>query len=120
MRCGADPEMLFDLVADPDEQRNLAGEPAYADTITTMRERVAGRWDEAALGQRVLASQKARLFVQEAMKNGEFPSWDYSPPFDAGRAYVRGAVDPSTTATKARKRFPFVPTTPPQNPRPPK
>ena len=120
VRCGADPEMLFDLVADPDEQRNLAGEPAYADTITTMRESVAVRWDEAALGQRVLASQKARLFVQEAMKNGEFPSWDYSPPFDAGRAYVRGAVDPSTTATKARKRFPFVPTTPPQNPRPPK
>ena len=74
----------------------------------------------AALGQRVLASQKTRLFVQEAMKNGEFPSWDYSPPFDAGRAYVRGAFDPSTTATKARKRFPFVPTTPPQNPRPPK
>ena len=120
VRCGADPEMLFDLVADPDEQRNLAGEPAYADTIMAMRDRVAGHWDEAALGQRVLASQKARLFVQEAMKNGEFPSWDYSPPFDAGRAYVRGAVDPSTTATKARKRFPFVPTTPPQNPRPPK
>ena len=120
VRCGVDPEMLFNLAADPDEQRNLAGEPAYADTITAMRDRVAGQWDEAALGQRVLASQKARLFVQEAMKNGEFPSWDYSPPFDAGRAYVRGAVDPSTTATKARKRFPFVPTTPPQNPRPPK
>ena len=42
VRCGADPEMLFDLAADPDEQRNLAKEPAYADTITAMRDRVAG------------------------------------------------------------------------------
>ncbi|MEL0198222.1 MAG: hypothetical protein VW870_14350, partial [Rhodobiaceae bacterium] len=117
VRCGTDPEMLFDLAADPDEERNLAQEPASADIIRAMRERVADRWDEAALGQRVVASQKTRLFVQEAMKNGEFPSWDYSPPFDAGRAYVRGAIDPNTTATKARMRFPFVPTTPPQTPR---
>ena len=111
--------MLFDLAADPNEQHNLARETAYSDTITAMRGRVAGHWDEAALRQRVLASQKTRLFVHEAMKNGEFPSWDYSPPFDAGRAYVRGAIDPNTTATKARKRFPFVPTTPPQTPRRP-
>ena len=50
VRCGADPEMLFDLASDRDEQRNLAMEPAYSDTITAMRSRVAGHWDEAALG----------------------------------------------------------------------
>ena len=109
--------MLFNLAADPDEKRNLASEPASADIIRAMRDRVADRWDEAALGLRVVASQKTRLFVQEAMKNGGFPSWDYTPPFDASRAYVRGAIDPNTTATKARKRFPFLPTTPPQTPR---
>ena len=65
----------------------------------------------------VFASQEKRLFVQEAMKYGTFPSWDYTPPFDASRSYVRGAIDPNTTATKARKRFPFVPTTEPEKPR---
>ena len=58
-----------------------------------------------------------RLFVQEAMKQGVFPSWDYTPPFDASLAYVRGAIDPNTTATKARKRLPFVSTTSPDTPR---
>ncbi|NBR39400.1 MAG: choline-sulfatase [Alphaproteobacteria bacterium] len=117
VRCGDDPEMLFDLATDPHEQHNLAQDMAFSHIITEMRDKVASRWDEAALAERVVASQKNRLFVQEAMKQGVFPSWDYTPPFDATRAYVRGAIDPNTTATKARKRFPFVPTTPPQIPR---
>jgi choline-sulfatase len=115
--CGDDPEMMFNLEIDPNEQNNLAVNPRYAKTLTTMRAHVAKRWDEPNLAERVKTSQKNRLFVQEAMKQGVFPSWDYTPPFDASRAYVRGAIDPNTTATKARKRFPFVPTTPPQNPR---
>ena len=36
---------------------------------------------------------------------------------DAKKAYVRGAIDPNTTATKARKRYPFVETIEPHNPR---
>lgn len=115
--CGDDPEMMFDLETDPNEQTNLASDPAYFSTLAKMRAHIARRWDEPDLGKRVRASQKKRLFVQEAMKQGVFPSWDYTPPFDASRAYVRGAVDPNTTATKARKRFPFVPTTPSQTPR---
>jgi hypothetical protein len=31
---------------------------------------------------------------------------------------VRGAVDPNTTATKAKRRLPFVPAVPPHHPRP--
>ena len=51
------------------------------------------------------------------MKCGEFPVWDYGPPYDPGKVYVRGGTDPSTTATKQRGRFPYVPKTPPQYPR---
>jgi choline-sulfatase len=109
--------MMFDLAEDPNEQINLASDPKFAGVLSTMRTLVAERWDEQKLASRVEASQRNRLFVQEAMKEGLFPSWDYTPPFDASRAYVRGAIDPNTTATKARKRFPFVPTTPPEKPR---
>ena len=115
--CGDDPEMMFNLDADPNEQVNLAADPEYATTLAEMRAHIGNRWDEPDLKQRVINSQKNRLFVQDAMKQGIFPSWDYTPPFDASRAYVRGAIDPNTTATKARKRFPFVPTTSPQKPR---
>jgi choline-sulfatase len=51
------------------------------------------------------------------MKCGEFPVCDCRPPYDPGKVYVRGGVDPSTTATKQRGRFPYVPKTPPQYPR---
>ena len=115
--CGDDPEMMFNLDADPNEQINLANDPVYATTLTEMRAHIGNRWDEPDLKKRVINSQKNRLFVQDAVKQGIFPSWDYTPPFDASRAYVRGAIDPNTTATKARKRFPFVPTTSPQTPR---
>jgi hypothetical protein len=35
-----DPDQLFDLESDPREQRNLANDPAYADVLTEMRERL--------------------------------------------------------------------------------
>ena len=115
--CGEDPEMLFDLENDPSELNNLALQTAYSDILLRMRKQVDKQWNKSELTANVFASQQKRLFVQEAMKNGTFPSWDYTPLFDASRSYVRGAIDPNTTATKARKRFPFVPTTKPEKPR---
>ena len=112
-----DPDMLFDLDDDPLELKNLAAAGDHERDIRHLSEAMHSRWDESDLERRVRLSQKKRLFVQEAMKCGEFPSWDYGPPYDPGRVYVRGGVDPSTTATKQRGRFPYVPKTPPQHPR---
>ena len=39
--CGDDPEMMFNLEIDPNEQNNLAGNPRYAKTLATMRAHVA-------------------------------------------------------------------------------
>lgn len=111
-----DPRMLFDVEGDPLELHNLASDPDCAPVADSIFAAIRQRWDEDDLEERVRISQSKRLFVQEAMKFGRFPSWDYAPPFDASRAYVRGGVDPSTTATKQRGRLPFVPVTPPQHP----
>lgn len=113
-----DPDMLFDLHADPLELTNLASDPAHADTLAQLLAELHQRWDEDDLDRRILASQAKRLMVQRAMKCGRFPYWDYAPPYDPAKVYVRGGSDPSTTATKQRARFPFVPVTPPQKPRP--
>ncbi|MDB2390335.1 choline-sulfatase [Alphaproteobacteria bacterium] len=117
IQCGDDPDMLFNLKDDPNETQNVATDPAYKSVLEGMQKLVAQRWNAEELSQRVIASQQKRLFVQESMKQGLFPSWDFTPPFDASTSYVRGAIDPNTTATKARKRFPFIETTKPQTPR---
>ena len=109
IRCGDDPEMMFDLASDPNEQNNLASDPTFAGTLSEMRSLVAERWDEQKLAARVETSQRNRLFVQEAMKEGLFPSWDYTPPFDASRAYVRGAIDPNTYRNKGPKKVSLCP-----------
>lgn len=117
VHCRNDPPMLFDLRADPDELVNLIGRPEHEARERALRDEVLARWDCGALEQRVLASQRRRLFVQQALLQGQWSSWDFQPRFDAARQYVRGAVDPNTTATKAKKRFPFVAAVAPHHPR---
>lgn len=115
-----DPKMLYDLTADPQELNNLAEDPAYQQVIEEMFAEMQTRWDEDDLDRRIRASQRKRIFVQEAMKHGRFPYWDFGPAYDPAKVYVRGGTDPSTTATKQRARFPFVPVTPPEKPRHPR
>ena len=117
--CRHDPPMLFDLKADPDECRNLAGSAEHAKLEARLRGEILARWDYPALERQVLESQQRRLFAQQALLQGRWTAWDYQPPDDAARRYVRGAVDPSTTATKAKKRLPFVAEVPPHHPRDP-
>jgi len=85
--------------------------------LSVMFAEMQERWDENDLDQRIRASQRKRIFVQDAMKHGRFPSWDFGPHYDPAKVYVRGGTDPSTTATKQRGRYPYVPVTPPQHPR---
>jgi len=112
-----DPKMLFDLEHDPLELHNLADDSDHSAIAGSICKAIMERWNEAELEDRVLASQRKRLLVQDSMKCGRFPSWDFAPPYDASRAYVRGGLDPNTTATKQRARFPYVPATPVQHSR---
>jgi choline-sulfatase len=91
VHCRTDPAMVFDLDADPLQLTNRADDTSWAEAVAAT---VAERWDAAALDLAIRASQRRRLFVQEAMKHGRFPSWDYGPPRDTARQYVRGGVDP--------------------------
>lgn len=109
--------MLFDLRNDPDELVNLAGKSEHAEVERSMHEEVHARWDYASVERDILDSQRRRLFVQQSLLQGQWTSWDTQPVNDASRQYVRGAVDPNTTATKAKRRFPFVPAVPPDHPR---
>ncbi len=117
IHCRTDPPMMFDLKNDPQELKNVAEDPNYADIAADLRREVGLRWNEEQLERDILQSQKRRLFVQQALLKGTWTGWDHQPFVDATRAYVRGAIDPNTTATKARRRLPFVDEVPPHNPR---
>tara|TARA_B100001996_G_C18663865_1_gene594126 strand:+ start:678 stop:2243 length:1566 start_codon:yes stop_codon:yes gene_type:complete len=117
IHCRTDPPMMFDLNLDPGETKNLANDPTYSIIAKEMKSEIEKRWNYDELEQNVLRSQKRRLFVQDTLLKGKWSGWDHQPFVDAKKAYVRGAIDPSTTATKARRRYPFVDTIEPHNPR---
>ncbi len=116
IECEGDPPMLFDLNADPDEMKNLAGKPEVGAVESELRKLVNTNWSPAALKQEMQESSRRRLFVQSARDASGAAAWDYEPRQDASKQYVRGGgVGAGATATKGRARFPFVPAKPPDN-----
>ncbi|SDR53361.1 choline-sulfatase [Rhizobiales bacterium GAS191] len=100
----SDPDQLYDLTADPDEQRNLAGAAEHQGVLAEFRAEIAGRWDLAALDRAVRDSQRRRHLVTSALTVGTLTSWDYQPPRDASREYIRNHMD--LDDLEARARFP--------------
>lgn len=84
-----EPEQLFDIVGDPDETANLAGHPGHAATLASFRAEARGRWDYEALTRKVVESQQRRILVRRALATGRCTPWDYQPPAQAHRAYIR-------------------------------
>jgi choline-sulfatase len=89
----ADPDQLFDLESDPDERINRAGDPASAGLLSRFRRQAAARWDLAALDTEVRLSQRRRRAVAEALGTGAQAPWDFSPPYDGARRYIRNHMD---------------------------
>ncbi len=100
----ADPDQLYDLVADPDERENCAGRvPAVAEAF---RAEVARRWDLAALDRAVRESQRRRLLVAPALRQGRNRAWEFQPFVDASEQYMRNHI--KLDDLEARSRFPRV------------
>jgi choline-sulfatase len=115
--CEGDPGMLFDLQSDPRELRNLCLEPEFAALAKQLTHEIETRFTPAKVKAEVLASQRRRLFLHSTLIKGAHTPWDYQVRRDASKQYVRSVSTTSTTATKAKARFPFVPTVPPDRPR---
>lgn len=103
-------DMLFDMANDPLELNDLAGSAEHASLQQELRSEALSDWDPAVVNQEVLASQKKRLFVKEAM--GGEPTWAFvAKPGDEHR-FVRNA---GAVQTKAKARFPYVDPVAPEN-----
>jgi choline-sulfatase len=118
--CEGDPGMMFDLKSDPSELRNLCQDPAHQALAQRFVADIEKRFEPARIKQEVLASQRRRLFLHTTLVKGKHTPWDFEVNKDASKQYVRSVGSTSTTATKAKARYPFVPSVPPDTPRPPK
>jgi choline-sulfatase len=79
---------LFDLDADPGEWQNLAGQPALRAVEAALHGRILAQFDPDGIAEAGEASVARRVVIKEALaRNGTH--WDYSPPFDATKQYVR-------------------------------
>jgi choline-sulfatase len=102
VRSPADPDQLYDLVADPLERTNLVGSDGYAQAYARMRDLVDERWDLDALDEQVRLSQARRLAVASALEHGAPPAWDYTPSVDGSRQYIRNHMDLGDLEIRAR------------------
>ena len=104
IHCDIDPPQLYDLEKDPFELNNIAENIDNANIVTSFKEEVLKRWDTQALKAHIIATQKQRRAVHSAMESGAIQHWDYNPPKDASKEYVRNNMD--WTVTASRLRFP--------------
>lgn len=99
VRCQGDPEQLFDLSNDPLETRNLAAEDPHIEVLRAFRVEAKQRWNEEALRDEIIDSQKRRRVIDRALATGRHHSWDFQPFVDASATYIRerGTLDVSET-----------------------
>lgn len=102
IHCDTDPPQLFDIASDPAELHNLAGSTQYVDIAAGFATEVAARWDSTKIRDDVLATQRQRHAVHQAMQRGALTSWDYHPKRDASQEFVRNHIEWTELADKAR------------------
>jgi len=99
--------LLYHLPSDPDELTNLASAPAHQAVLRGFVDEVAQRWDLAALHEQVLASQRRRRLVGQALAKGKRTSWDHQPLVKASEQYMRNHMD--LDDLERRARYPAAP-----------
>ena len=105
MTAEGDPPQLYDLAEDPRELANLATDETHGDELAAFGAAAEARWDVAALMERVLESQRRRLFLAPVLRE-QGSSWDYQPPGAAGASYIRNTMP--IGELERRARFPAV------------
>ena len=102
--CPSDAPMLFNIASDPRETTNLADDPDHIELAQQFAAEIAAGWDMDTIRHDVIAKQKQRQAVYQAMQSGKRADWDYNPPRHASEEYVRNHMD--WTEAAAKTRFP--------------
>ena len=87
---------------DPREQEELSQSPQHRQLFDDFLAEARAKWDIPAIHQQVLASQRRRRFVADALTIGKLKSWDHQPLVDASQQYMRNHIDLDDLERKAR------------------
>ncbi|MFI9531238.1 choline-sulfatase [Micromonospora rosaria] len=87
------PDQLYDLRADPQELTNLAEEQGHDEVRLRLRERALTGWDPELAEKEMVASQRMRTYLGEALRHGRHTSWAYEPRVDAAHRWIRSTDD---------------------------
>ncbi|MDP4590144.1 MAG: choline-sulfatase [Burkholderiaceae bacterium] len=103
------PPMLFNLKDDPYELKNLSGDAKFSEVEKKLNALALKNWEPSAIHDRILASQKRRLFLSEIpKKTGKPLNWDFQANSHDTQRFIRGGGHAGPTSVKAKARFPFV------------
>jgi choline-sulfatase len=105
-----DPEQIYDLEADPHELDNLAARPEYESLRGSFFDEVMARWEPGSLRRDVIASQRRRRLVAQALMTGRVTPWDFQPFQDASQQYMRNHIELDDLERRARFPTPEIPT----------
>lgn len=106
-----DPEQLYDLENDPNEQKNLAIDPNFRSLCQEFHTELMKQWQPNAIHQQVLHSQRRRRLVDQALRQGAYQPWDYQAIQDASQMYMRNHLDLNVLERTARFPSPDIPPT---------
>ena len=93
VRSLGEPDLAYDVDADPSERTNLAEAGSLGDAISA-------RWDLERLDREVRASQRRRRLVAQALATGRVSNWDH--PAGSGR-YIDTGDDFWSTLERSRR-----------------
>ena len=96
VRSLGEPDLLYDLAADPGERVDVADDPRYADELRSLAGAADERWDLGRLDTAVRASQERRRVVVSALTTGALTAWDHP---------ARPAAPTSARATTSGRRW---------------
>jgi choline-sulfatase len=99
-----DPDLLFNLLDDPNELKNLASSHPLGGHF---RHEIERKFDIPRITEEVLRSQQSRLMLFQALQRGAHFPWDFQPLRDASEQYTRNHM--SVTDRDLKSRFPAAP-----------
>lgn len=114
--CDDDPGQMFNLLQDPDEIVNLAGNPQHAQIETELLSLIKANWSKDELKAQIEHSARQRMFIQRTRLAADFPAWDHEPRPDVTQQFVRSGGSASATIVKGLARYPYVAPKPPDHP----
>ncbi len=103
----SDPEQLFHYDGEAREVPVAIDDPRFQKEVAAFRTMAKNHWSAEELKKEIIVNQRSRRIIHEALRMGDYYSWDYQPRRDSSREYIRSQLD--LTSFDSVSRYPRPP-----------